>query len=359
MKTLVALTFVLLCTKAHAFPEMVRHNYPNCIACHESPSGGGLLTPYGRTISTSVLSTWGSEKEARAFYGAFDNKYTKSWLNVGGDLRSLQLHTNSKTAMNGRFIRMQTGIEAAVKFMNFKLVSFFGKQEEGNMVRGESIRHYVMYQPTDEISLRAGRFIPNFGLNIPEHTLATRRSLGFDQGSERDQMEMMWNGEKLNASGSISQTVTTDVRKNQEKAFTTQWNYTLNDSYRVGANVWFGKENKKSRQIYGVNAVLGFTEKFYYMSEFDLQSSFDKKKGLFHFSKIGYEIVKGFHLIGLEEYRKSDLKNDKTLLNAHGLGAQWYPRPHIDLEAIWNKRRVAQQSNDYTDYAYLMMHYYF
>ncbi|MBC7713260.1 MAG: hypothetical protein H7177_07970, partial [Rhizobacter sp.] len=117
--------------------------------------------------------------------------------------------------------------------------------------------------------------------------------------------------------------------------------------------------NEKSRQIYGLNGVFGFTPSFYYMTEFDLQSGFDKKKGLFHFSKIGYEIVKGFHLIGIEEYRKSDFHNEKTLLNAHGLGAQWYPRPHFDFEAIWNKRRVAQQSNDYTDYAYLMMHYYF
>ncbi len=95
------------------------------------------------------------------------------------------------------------------------------------------------------------------------------------------------------------------------------------------------------------------------MSEFDLQSGFDHKKGLFHFSKIGYELIKGFHLIGMEEYRKSDLKNDKSLMNAYGAGFQWYPRPHFDFEAIWNKRRVAQQSNDYSDYAYLMMHYYF
>ncbi len=359
MKRIFLLTFLLLTSKAHAFPEMVRHNYPNCIACHESPSGGGLLTNYGRTISHSVLSTWGGEKEARPFYGAFDNKYTKSWLNVGGDLRALQLHTNSKTLMMGRFIRMQTGLEAAINYMNFKVVSFFGKQEAGNMVRGESIRHYLMYQPTDELSFRIGRFIPNFGLNIPEHTLATRKGLGFDQGTERDQMEVMWGGEKLNASASISKTVKTDLKKNQEKALSAQINYTLFDSYRVGANFWIGKENNRSRQVYGINAVLGFTEKLYYLSEFDLQSGFDRKRGLFHFSKLGYEIVKGFHLLGIEEYRKSDLKNEKTLLNAHGLGFQWFPRPHFDFEAIWNKRRVVQQSKDYTDYAYLMMHYYF
>ncbi|MBC7715257.1 MAG: hypothetical protein H7177_18065, partial [Rhizobacter sp.] len=287
MKILLILAALFFTANAYAFPEMVRHNYPNCIACHESPSGGGLLTPYGRTISSSVLSTWGNEKEARPFYGAIDNKYTKGWLNVGGDLRGLQLHTNSKQMMMGKFIRMQTGFEAAVKFMNFKVVSFFGKQEVGNMVRGESIRHYLMYQPTDEISLRAGRFIPNYGLNIPEHTLATRRSLGFDEGSERDQFEAMWNGEKLNISGSVSESIITDARRDQEKAITTQANYVVFDSYRLGASVWFGHTNEKSRQIYGLNGVFGFTPSFYYMTEFDLQSGFDKKKGLFHFSKIG------------------------------------------------------------------------
>ncbi len=263
MKRLLLLTFFTYPFTAWAFPEMVRHNYPNCIACHESPSGGGLLTNYGRTISHTTLSTWGGEKEARPFYGAFDNKYTKTWLNLGGDLRGLQLHTNNKQMMMGRFIRMQAGLEAAIKFLNFKLVSFFGKQEEGHMLRGESIRHYLMYQPLDELSIRIGRFIPNFGLNVPEHTLATRRSLGFDQGSERDQVEVMWGGEKLNISGSYSQTVTSEMRKTQEKGLTLQTNYTLFDSYRVGASLWLGKENSKSRQIYGLNAVLGFSEKLY------------------------------------------------------------------------------------------------
>lgn len=359
MKFLILILTFLSAQKVHAFAEMVRHNYPNCIACHESPSGGGLLTPYGRTISSSVLSTWGNEKEARSFYGAFDNKHINNWLNVGGDLRGLQLHTNSKTAMMGRFIRMQTGVEAAVKFLNFKFVTFFGKQEAGHMVRGESIRHYLEYMPTDEVSLRAGRFVPNYGLNIPEHTLATRKGLGFDQGSERDQVEFMWNGENLNISSSYSQSVTSASRKSQEKALAAQVNYTIFDSYRLGTSFWLGKENQKTRQIYGVNAVLGFTNKFYYLSEFGLQSSFERKRGLFHFSKLGYELLKGFHFIALEEYKKSDLSDSKSLLNAHGIGFQWFPRPHFDIEAIWNKRMVVQQSTDYTDYAYLMTHYYF
>lgn len=359
MKKIFLLLAGIISLNTHAYPEMVRHHYPNCIACHESPSGGGLLTPYGRTISHSVLSTWGSEKEAQSFYGLFNNKLTQNWLNVGGDFRALQLHTNSKQMMMGRTIRMQTGVEAAIKVFNAKLVSFFGKQEEGNMVRGESVRHYLLVQPLDELTVRIGRFMPNFGLNVPEHHLPTRKSIGFDQGTERDQIELMWSGEKVNLSSSYSQSQKTKIKKSQEKSLSAQINYNFLDSYRLGLSLWHGRENQKSRSLIGVNGVLGFTEHFYYLTEFDWQRGFDEKNGLFHFSKLGFEIVKGFHLLAIEEYRKSDIKSERTLVNSFGLGASWYPRPHFDFEFIWNKKRTASQSSDYTDYAFLMSHYYF
>lgn len=353
------LFLTLFSHRGYAYSEMVRHHYPNCIACHESPSGGGLLNAYGRTISSAVLSTWGSEKEARSFYGAIDHPWIKKYLNLGGDLRGLQFHTNSKTMMMGRFIRMQAGLEGAVKLGPVKLVSFFGKQEAGHRLVGESIRHYALYQPIPELSLRAGRFLPNFGLNVAEHTYPTRKGLGFDQGRERDQIELMWNGEKINTSAAFTKTVKTVQRKTQEKAATAQVNVFVFDSSRIGASVWIGKEVNRSRQVYGLHGILGFSEKLYYLTEFDFQSGFDRKHGLFHFSRLGYEITKGLHLLAIEEYQKSDFKNDKSLSNAFGLGAQLFPRPHFDLQMVWNKKRVYLQSEEYFDYAYLMLHYYF
>ncbi|MGZ3787340.1 MAG: hypothetical protein ACXVLQ_02390 [Bacteriovorax sp.] len=355
----VFLFFVLTISRAHAFPEMVRHHYVNCLACHESPSGGGILTPYGRSLSYEVLSTWGSVKEARPFYGAFDHKFLKDWFNVGGDLRGLQLHTENSQMKKGMFIRMQTGIESSIKIMKLKLISFFGKQEAGNMVRGEFTRFYALYQPFDEFTVRAGRFTPNFGLNIAEHTLATRKGLGFDEGSERDQIESMWSGEKWNSSLSYTKQVKTPASSKLEKAMTAQLNYNFLDSYRIGGDLWLGNLEGNSRQILGTHAILGFTEKFYYLTEFDWQKGFNKKKGVFHFSKLGYEFIKGIHAIVLEDYKKSDLNDSMTLSNSHGVGLEWYPRPHFEFEGIWSKKRVAIQSSEYSDYAYLMMHYYF
>ena len=48
--------------------------YTRCTACHYSPTGGGLLTPYGRLLSHRELSTTGATGEAPAA-GAEDDPH--------------------------------------------------------------------------------------------------------------------------------------------------------------------------------------------------------------------------------------------------------------------------------------------
>jgi len=48
--------------QAHAYAWMIKRGYPSCPACHADPSGGELLTGYGRMISELTLSTnWAGE----------------------------------------------------------------------------------------------------------------------------------------------------------------------------------------------------------------------------------------------------------------------------------------------------------
>jgi hypothetical protein len=58
--------FALFLTKpAAAYPWMLKHGYSNCSTCHADPSGGELLTAYGRVMSDAFLSTqWKSEESA-------------------------------------------------------------------------------------------------------------------------------------------------------------------------------------------------------------------------------------------------------------------------------------------------------
>ena len=45
---LAALGLALAPGRAEAFPWMIHHGYTNCAQCHVDPSGGGVLTDYGR-----------------------------------------------------------------------------------------------------------------------------------------------------------------------------------------------------------------------------------------------------------------------------------------------------------------------
>ncbi len=44
------LTLLLCASSAFALPTMIRLGYPNCVSCHVTPQGGGLLNLYGKGI---------------------------------------------------------------------------------------------------------------------------------------------------------------------------------------------------------------------------------------------------------------------------------------------------------------------
>jgi hypothetical protein len=61
---IIVLPLIALLTpkQAHAYAWMIKRGYPSCPACHADPSGGELLTAYGRMISQLTLSTdWSGE----------------------------------------------------------------------------------------------------------------------------------------------------------------------------------------------------------------------------------------------------------------------------------------------------------
>jgi len=52
---LVALFVSLFPSRAHAYTWMIKHGYASCPVCHTDPSGGELLTAYGRVQSDELL----------------------------------------------------------------------------------------------------------------------------------------------------------------------------------------------------------------------------------------------------------------------------------------------------------------
>src|SRR5205807_1331922 len=92
----IAVAWVLFSVReAHAYGFMIRHDYGGCIQCHADPSGGGLLTTYGRMQSETLLRTrYGKQNEdeeptlGNFAWGLYKADEKDTFL-AGADLRGL------------------------------------------------------------------------------------------------------------------------------------------------------------------------------------------------------------------------------------------------------------------------------
>lgn len=347
-----------------AFPEMVRHHYVNCNSCHVNPSGGGLLNEYGRGMASEILSTWSLENESLFLHGALKPEKMPKALNIGGDIRGVQVHREDANVREGRFILMQSSLEAGLSAGPFTAVASFGKPNRQNQIEAEFTRFYLLANPLDTIQFKVGRFVPSFGIATAHHTVPTRQSLGFGYDSERNTMEVHWSAESWHSAFSASQSRLQSRVAEVERGASFQLERFFLDKYRVGASFWNGESDRQKRWISSIHGIFGFTEKFYYLTEAALQSKRQKslnalrENGIYRFGRLGYEIHKGVHLLLLEELSKTNLKRSNSLNVAFGVGALWYPRPHFEFELAFQQRKFLQTSKDFEDYAYLMMHYY-
>src|SRR5947208_294846 len=117
------LFFFLFSHSAFPYAELARHGYANCVTCHYSPTGGGLLTEYGRALSREVLSSAGNEKEGDFLYGLIK---PPPFLALGGDIRPIQTVASLGGRTTTKFIFMQADAEAAVDIAPVTIVGTGG-----------------------------------------------------------------------------------------------------------------------------------------------------------------------------------------------------------------------------------------
>lgn len=150
-----ALMLLLLAGTVYAFPENIRHGYASCAACHVAPSGGGLLTNYGRGQD-------GLEEQKVLIGGDF------RFANIDGRRRFLMQADVNAGAQYGPVTAVVGGDALRVKERGYVLANYGGG--------------YV----------RIGRFSPAFGLNQPDHTVTSRRLVGLGGGKDYDGGEIFF-----------------------------------------------------------------------------------------------------------------------------------------------------------------------
>jgi len=346
-----------------AYPEMSRHGYANCTACHVSSNGGGILTPYGRQLSQELLSTWGKEEESKFLYGAF---HPPDWLNLGGDFRAVQTYLNSPKVEQGKFIFMQADLEAAVSLKKWQLVTTMGRQEPTtfNPAGGTifSRRHYVNYRPTDQLSLRAGRFQTAFGINTADHMIVTKRGLRFDEGSETYNVEAAWLGDDIDTFVTAVFGRPDAPQLNLDKGVAIRSGVFLGERFKTGLSYFYGVNDLGKRHLIGPYGILGITPRFFVLLEIDFQNNRPQtgelQWGAVNYLRVNYEVFRGVHAYVTQELSKLDFSNSKNTTEAYGIGLQFFPRPHLEIQVTYQKSRMLAASTSFSDFAWVLFHFY-
>jgi len=145
-----------------------------------------------------------------------------------------------------------------------------------------------------------------------------------------------------------------------ERSFSTKFSYYATDKAKLSAHALYGETQAGNRQLAGVSGTAALTEKMYLMYELDYENKKDDASGantesvLSHL-RYGYEAFKGFKGYALYDYQ--DVVGASQRFTAPGLGFQWLPYPHFELQAEYQAGRF--EGGDTSHFGFLMFHVYY
>lgn len=346
-------------TVGYSFPANIRHGYNSCQTCHVAPSGGGVVSKYGKMTSEAFMSSFSYENQSRPLWGLYD---LPAWVDVGGDVRYVSLLRESGGQSQELNFAMQTDFELALhlsdKFSFVTSGGTYGQQEVW-----QRRRYYALLKTPYNSKLRVGRFYPAYGILLDDHTKLHRRGLGFDQGGEKYNVELSFGGKNgelfltrilgadsyalAKRDGSI------ELKTSDEEGSALRGTRFVSKHFQLGLSFLQTNSLIGKKQAIGAHAMWGQSKRLYHFLELNnLKLSTSKDDTSFVFYRLGYVLFKGLHVKG--EYQMQAQGDRET--NIYGAALQWFPMPHLEL--LYQYDFLQADSFDAVSNLF-MLHYYF
>lgn len=261
---------------------------------------------------------------------------------IGGDVRSVYLGSEEK---KHDWIHMQKEVEVGAEFS--VLSAFYSYGSYNNNLTKESRTHTLSFKPFDFFSFRMGKFLPNFGIMWPDHTVYTRSYLGLGQDNEVY-------GNEYVLKSRYGEVFYTQILKS--KTFSSNGTKIYNDddhgdmvrlsAFPVkGLTLGVNEAWMTSKIMYG-----GFLEVSYFGAFCSYELDFLKPKVgeevILSYGKLSYDMWRG-----IEIFYDNNFSMSRGIPNrVNGLGLSLFPAPHFEL--------TAKVFKEETYGSYFMVHFY-
>jgi hypothetical protein len=187
-----------------AEPMFLAKQYTRCSACHYSRTGGGLLTPYGRLLSHRELSTIG-DNGAAPEAGSEDNPHGEQAflygvlggalgpVHLGLEMRPSHLRVQFPGGHQDANLLMNLDLTGVVQKNRWTAYGTVGREPPNSAVREGrtqpgaafiSYEHWVSFEAGNGFRIRAGRFLPAYGVRFADHSIYTRAYLDLDRNDQ-------------------------------------------------------------------------------------------------------------------------------------------------------------------------------
>src|SRR5262249_17434859 len=264
---------------------------------------------------------------------------------------------------HGQPVRLlQADLEAAVSHRRLLAVATVGPDTDAAHPMGRggiSRRHYLQLPLDPYLSVRAGRFLPNYGVGNGGAPTATGRGLGLDR--ETDNVEANWITERFNAS-------VTGIVRGPGGSPETGVSATAGVFFAGKRKVWLSYMNRHGpdlgREAGGLSGVFGIGRKAYLLAQADVQ----RLRGPSPAPTVSNELdtnlcfaretVKGLYVLLVDEMTRRDLGSPGRVSHSYRAGLPWFPRPHLEPQARWRQQDPQAVSPDYMDGFSAFVHFY-
>ncbi len=377
---------------AVALPRFAARNGMECIQCHVNPTGGGMRNAYGRNVFENVFLPWGAkprpdswiatdfpeepkEEQVGKVTSGFSPELTE-WLAVGADLRAAyllirpdRLNPDGTRPLVNSFFLMQADLyhsaqlgDAVTLYLDVGVYTGF---EAWGLLR--------VTPPSAgfELYLKAGRFLPPFGIREVEHQLFTREAVGFGQTDKDTGLELDAFWGPLSASvallnGTLGDTALDSSgteRRLFEKAVSARLalrGRPLGIRAQLGGSFYFSDNNNGANPLLasalptslaseiqrGVNEMRGGLfltlnrGRFTYLGDLvAVRDTFNSDAvaslaGYASYQELSFVPVQGLELVATHEFMDADLDIAGTSQQRAGLVVEFFPAPFTEVRAM-------------------------
>jgi hypothetical protein len=364
MRALVLLLGLLLSGDALAYGFMVRHHYTTCSSCHVDPSGGSLVSPYGRAQGELLLrSRYGVPADEPGPEGEFLFglvKLPEPFL-ASGDVRLA--FTSGRDFSAPRVFPMQADLTAGIQSGQLVVSASVGVGSAaaasatlfGDTVRAISRHHWVGYAPDEDRQwlVRFGRMNLPFGLRLPEHPAWVRQVTGTDtaQGQQHG-LAVAYSGERLRAEVmGIVGNLQLNPPDFRERGYAATAEVALTPAVLLGASSRLTHAERDFaeptravfRHAHGLSARLVPIKPLVVSLEADFvwetRRGLGGPLGVVALAHLDLEPVQGFHLVGVAEVKAREREQAAV---GGWIGAWWFLAPHVNVRVDLITRAEAQ-----------------